>query len=175
MFGELAVIAGQRAEDGMPARLSMGLRRAPYALANSAKIAELIQTPANTLAVRGPMIPHQVFPPGAERSGYPAFRFGPDGFADTGCTCRIDRETNALVITGSPAGIVSVGGYRFALRDWQTQIERIEAGSTLAALPDGITGHRLAGHASDRAAMRQALTAQGANPLLARAFRDRVA
>ena len=49
-----------------------------------------------------------------------------------------------------------------------------------AQVPDGAflldvrePGEWLAGHAPDRAEIREALTAQGANPLVVRAFRDR--
>ena len=46
-------------------------------------------------------------------------------------------------------------------------------GSTLAALPDGLSGHRLAGVAADRAAVRRLLAEQGVNPLVVSAFRER--
>jgi hypothetical protein len=39
--------------------------------------------------------------------------------------------------------------------------------------PDGLAGHRLAGVASDRNAVRRMLTDQGANPLIVDAFRER--
>jgi hypothetical protein len=69
--------------------------------------------------------------------------------------------------------MVSVGGYRFALRTLQDLIARIEDGSTLAALPDMLAGHRLAGSGADRDAICDALLAHGANPLLVAAFRAR--
>ena len=52
-------------------------------------------------------------------------------------------------------------------------VARANGAGTLAALPDAFAGYRLAGHAADRAKVREALTAQGANPLVVRAFRDR--
>ena len=47
---------------------------------------------------------------------------------DTGYACRVDSVTKAMVVTGPPAGIVSIGGYRFSLRELQDT----SAGSTLA-------------------------------------------
>ncbi len=78
-----------------------------------------------------------------------------------------------LTIDGPPAGIVSVGGYRFSLRALQEFVGGIEGGSTLTALPDVLAGHRLAGSSRDRDALCDALLAQGANPLLVAAFRAR--
>ena len=36
---------------------------------------------------------------------------------DTGYTCRVDSVTEAIVVTGPPSGMISVGGYRFPLQD----------------------------------------------------------
>ena len=55
----------------------------------------------------------------------------------------------------------------------QELVGGIEDGSTLAALPDMLAGHRLAGSGSDRDAICDALLAHGANPLLVAAFRAR--
>jgi acyl-CoA synthetase (AMP-forming)/AMP-acid ligase II len=91
---------------------------------------------------------------------------------DTLHPCRIDRAAGLLTIDGPPAGLVSVGGYRFALRALQDLVGGAEDG-TLAALPDMLAGHRLAGAGADRNAICDALTAKGANPLLIAAFRAR--
>jgi hypothetical protein len=103
-------------------------------------------------------------------------RIAPDGMVNTGFTCRIEHtgDREALVVTGPPAGLVSVGGYRFGMRDLQELVAGADRMSTLAALPDMLTGHRLAGHSADRDAIRHALAATGANPLVVRAFRDRL-
>jgi hypothetical protein len=68
---------------------------------------------------------------------------------------------------------VSVGGYRFLTRDLEGAIAEIDAAATLAALPDAMTGHRLAGSAVDPTGIRQALAGRGLNPLLVNAFRGR--
>jgi hypothetical protein len=43
----------------------------------------------------------------------------------------------------------------------------------LTALPDRLSGHRLAGRAQDNARARDALSELGLNPLMVEAFRDR--
>ena len=78
-----------------------------------------------------------------------------------------------MIVSGPPAGLVSVGGYRFAWRDLQDLLAELGDGATLAALPDRLAGHRLAGIAADRERLREALAARGVNPLLLAAFRDR--
>ena len=77
------------------------------------------------------------------------------------------------MVTGPPAGLVSVGGYRFCMRDIQDVVAQADKEASVAAFPDAFAGHRLAGHSRDRAAMRQTLAAIGLNPLIVRAFRDR--
>jgi hypothetical protein len=77
------------------------------------------------------------------------------------------------VVTGPPAGLFSIGGYRFAMRDVQKVVSQADKEANVAALPDTFAGHRLAGHSRDRAAVRHTLDAVGLNPLIVRAFRDR--
>jgi hypothetical protein len=173
IFGEAALIAGRRGADGKPAPLPLGSILAPRGKADATAIAELIHTDTGTLAVRGPMVPHHSFPPGIERFGLPYCRIGPGGLVDTGYTCRIDPRSNAIIVTGVPAGIVSVGGYRFPLRKLQDVVRRIDETATLGAMPDPLIGQRLAGHAADRATMQAALNAAGVNPLVVAAFRER--
>ena len=77
------------------------------------------------------------------------------------------------MVTGPPAGIVSVGGYRFPLHDLQEIAGRDRQRRNLAALPDPLVGQRLIGNAADRDTMQAALDAVGVNPLVVAAFRDR--
>jgi hypothetical protein len=170
IFGEAALVASRRGADGKPAPLPHGRVVAPHGRADAITVAELTRSDAGTLTVRGPMVPHHAFPPGIERSGLPYFRIGHGGLVDTGYACRIDPLGNALVLTGAPAGVVSVGGYRFPLRNLQDVIRRIDPDATLGALPAPLIGQRLAGHAADRATMQAALTAVGVNPLVVAAF-----
>jgi hypothetical protein len=171
VFGEIGLVALRRT-GGKPAAVPTGRLALPRGAAQSVHVLNLARTPAGTLALSGPMVPRAPFPPGAERGGAPKLKIN-DGAIDTGYACRMDRETRMLTIDGPPAGIVSVGGYRFSLRALQEFVGGIEGGSTLTALPDVLAGHRLAGSSRDRDALCDALLAQGANPLLVAAFRAR--
>ncbi len=95
------------------------------------------------------------------------------GVVDTGYPCKLERVSNTLTVDGPQPGIVNVGGYHFRMRDLQDLIASIEDGSSLAAFPDPLAGHRLAGIGEDREAICQALLSYGANPLLVAAFRAR--
>jgi sirohydrochlorin ferrochelatase len=119
------------------------------------------------------MVPRHPFPPGIERSDQPHFAIGRDGLVDTGYGCRVDTMSNTVTVTAAPAGIVSVGGYRFPLCGLLETIGRIDDRATLAALPDALTGQRLVGNAGDPAAMQAALDAVGVNPLVVAAFAER--
>ncbi|MEA2875015.1 MAG: hypothetical protein QOF14_211 [Hyphomicrobiales bacterium] len=171
VFGEIGLIPVRRAADGKPCPIPNGRVVLPRGAAQGIHVLSVARTPGGTLALAGPMVPHAPFPPGAERSG-PRLKIA-EGAIDTGYACRADRETKMLTVDGPPAGIVSVGGYRFALRAAQDLLAGIEDGSTLAALPDLLAGHRLAGAGADRDAICDALLAHGANPLLVAAFRAR--
>jgi len=94
-------------------------------------------------------------------------------YADTDYAARIDRSTGAICITAPPSGIMAVGGYRFLSQDLQEWARRLGQGALLTALPDRLSGHRLAGRAQDNARAREALNELGLNPLMVEAFRDR--
>jgi hypothetical protein len=172
VFGELGLVALQRGAGGKPSALPTGRITAPRGAAQGMPVINLARSSAGTLALSGPMVPKAPFPPGAERGHGPKLKIT-DAAIDTGYACKVDRETKLLTVDGPPAGIVSVGGYRFGLRAMQELVGGIEDGSTLAALPDILAGHRLAGSGSDRDAICDALLAHGANPLLVAAFRAR--
>ncbi len=173
IFGETALVASRRGGDRRPRPFPLGPIRAPRDSESGAVVAELVRTPAGTIAFRGPMVPHHTFPPGIERSGLPYFKIASNGLVDTGYACRPDSTGDAVAITGAPAGIVGVGGYRFALRDLQEVVSRIDAAATLAVLPDAVVGQRLIGNAADRGTMQAVLATVGVNPLVVAAFRDR--
>jgi hypothetical protein len=172
VFGETGLIAARREAAGKPAAMPPGRLVLPRGAAQGIHVLNVARSPTGTVVLSGPMVPHAMFPPGAERGVAPRLKMT-DGAIDTGYTCRLDRDTKLLTIDGPPAGIISVGGYRFALRALQDLIAGIEDGSTLAALPDLLSGHRLAGAGADRDAICDALLAHGANPLLVAAFRAR--
>jgi acyl-CoA synthetase (AMP-forming)/AMP-acid ligase II len=165
-FGEIGLIAKRRAADGAPLAITMGPNGAGSAI-------EVGRTASGTLALRGPMVPRHAFPPGAERGDVRRLKIGDDGFVDTGYASRLDRTSNTVIIDAPPAGVVGVGGYRFALRELQDLLARVDGAGSLAALPDLLGEQRLAGIATDRAAVRGALAGLGANPLFIGAFRER--
>jgi hypothetical protein len=173
IFGEAGLLAARRGAGGRAAPIAFGPVMAPRGSSGAVLVAELAGTPANTVALRGPMVPRHAFPPGIERSGLPHFNIERSGLVDTGYTCRVDSASKAMVVTGPPLGIVSVGGYRFALQELQEAVGRIDSDATLVALPDPVIGQRLIGNAEQRDIMRSALAAVGVNPLVAAAFRDR--
>jgi hypothetical protein len=97
----------------------------------------------------------------------------PRDFVDTEFAARVDRSTGAICITAPPSGVMAVGGYRFLSQDLQQWAKRLGQGALLTALPDRLSGHRLAGRAQDNARAREALSELGLNPLMVEAFRDR--
>jgi hypothetical protein len=172
IFGEAGLIAARRGATGRPAPIPFGPIVAPRGSPGAVIVAELARTAAGTVALRGPMVPRHAFPPGIERSGLPHFAIDRLGLVDTGYTCRVDPATRAMVVTGPPSGIVSVGGYRFPLQELQQAVGRIDGAATLAALPDPVIGQRLVGNAPKPDVVQAALTAVGVNPLVAAAFRQ---
>jgi hypothetical protein len=170
VFGESGLVAGRRDANGRPAPLRLGPVTAPPAGAEAVVVLELAQTEANGLAMRGPMVPHHIFPPGIDRSSLPYFKIGRGGLVDSGYRCRVDAATNTLVLDDPPA--TTVGGYRFPLHDLQDVVGRVDGGAKLTAVPDAMTGQRLIGRAADRATVRAALNAVGVNPLVVAAFAD---
>ena len=67
---------------------------------------------------------------------------------------------------------MAVGGYRFLSQDLSEWARRLGQGALLTALPDRLSGYRLAGRAKDNAKAREALAELGLNPLMVEAFRD---
>jgi AMP-binding enzyme len=173
LFGEIGLIAARRGPDGRPAPIPLGPIFAPREAEGALTVAEAAATPNGTLALRGPMIPAAAFPPGAERTSLPRFTVAADGFVDTGYAGAVDRDTGAMVVSGPPAGLVSFGGYRFAVRELTAIINSLDPSGTLAVRPDALAGHRLAGTATNHEAIRMALRGIGANPLLVKAFGGR--
>ena len=162
-FGEIGLLASRRGAAGLPVPLPLGQVTAPRGGAGA--VVETSRSHSGTLALRGLMVPAHAFPPGAAQAAEP------DGFRDTGFTCRLDHD--GLIVTGPPGGLATVGGYRFHQQEIEAELATIDPAATLVALPHGMLGHRLAGSAPDRQAMVAALQARGANPLLTHAFRPR--
>jgi hypothetical protein len=172
LFGEAGLFGARRAADGAPALIRPGQQGAPREVPGSSIAGEIFLTPKGTLALRGPMVTPQPYapppPPSDSLVAQP-----PRDFVDTEYAARLDRTTGAICITAPPSGIMAVGGYRFLSGDLQEWARRLGQGALLTALPDRLSGHRLAGRAQDNARAREALAELGLNPLMVEAFRDR--
>jgi hypothetical protein len=173
LFGEAGLFGARRtAADGAPAAVRPGPHSAPREVPGSSISGEIFLTPKGTLALRGPMIsvaPYAPPPPPPDS----LIAHPPRDFVDTDYAARIDRSTGAICITAPPTGIMAVGGYRFLSGDLQEWARRLGQGALLTALPDRLSGHRLAGRAQDNGRAREALAELGLNPLMVEAFRDR--
>jgi hypothetical protein len=173
LFGEIGLIAARREPDGKAAPIPLGPLLAPRGGDGAITVGEAAATPNGTLALRGPMVPSRAFPPGVERTSLPRFKAAADGFVDTGSACEAGRDPGAVVVSGPPAGLMSFGGYRFAVGELAGIINGLDPTGTLAVRPDALVGHRLAGTAASHEAIRMALRGIGANPLLVEAFSAR--
>ena len=173
LFGEAGLFGACRAADGAPASIQPGPHGAPRDVTGSSIAGETLITPKGTLALRGPMVATAAYAPVAP-SNESLVAQPPRDHVDTEYAARLDRSTGAICITAPPSGIMAVGGYRFLSQDLQEWSRRLGQGALLTALPDRLSGHRLAGRAQDNARAREALVELGLNPLMVEAFRDRI-
>lgn len=169
-FGEIGVIATHRTADGLPADIPLGAIGARHIVGAGI---EATRGKHGTLALRGAMVPTHAYPPSAAIG--PGATLAPDdaGFVDTGFTCRLDTAAQSLTVTGPPGGITAIGGYRFLVSEIEAQVATVDPAATLLALPGGLLAQHLAGSAPDIARVHAGLLANGANPLIAGAFRRR--
>ncbi len=172
LFGEAGLFGARRAADGAPAPIMPGPHGAPRGVAGATIAGETLITPKGTLGLRGPMVAAVAYAPPAPPSDALAAA-APRDYVDTDYAARLDRSTGAICITAPPSGIMAVGGYRFLSQDLQEWTKRLGQGALLTALPDRLSGYRLAGRAHDNARARGALAELGLNPLMVEAFRDR--
>lgn len=172
VFGEAGLFGARRGDDGAAADIMPGPYGAPRDDAQSPIAGETLLTDAGTLALRGSMVPLAAYAAAARNE----FRHdtSPVTYVDTGYAARLDRASGAICITAPPPGIMAVGGYRFQADELQAWAKRLGDGAMLTALPDKLSGHRLAGRANDNARARGALAELGLNPLMVEAFRDRI-
>jgi hypothetical protein len=172
LFGEAGLFSARRGADGAPVPILPGPHGAPREVPGSSIAGEIFITPRGTLALRGPMVTPQAYAPPAPPNDT-LIAQPPRDYVDTEYAARLDRSTGAICITAPPSGIMAVGGYRFLSQDLQEWAKRLGQGALLTALPDRLSGYRLAGRAQDNARAREALTELGLNPLMVEAFRDR--
>ena len=172
LFGEAGLFGARRGADGAPAPILPGPHGAPRDVAGSSVAGETLITPKGTLGLRGPMVTVAAYAPPATASDS-LIAAPPRDYVDTEYAARLDRATGAIFITAPPSGTMAVGGYRFLALDLQEWAKRLGQGALLTALPDRLSGYRLAGRAQDNARAREALAGLGLNPLMVEAFRDR--
>jgi hypothetical protein len=172
LFGEAGLFGARRAADGAPAPIMPGPHGAPREGPGSSIAGEILLTPSGTLALRGPMVTPAAYAPAPPPSDSLTVH-SPRDYVDTDYAARLDRSTGAICITAPPSAVLAVGGYRFLSEDLQEWSKRLGQGALLTALPDRLSGHRLAGRAQDNARAREALAELGLNPLMVEAFRDR--
>ena len=172
LFGEAGLFGARRGADGAPAPILPGPHGAPRDVAGSSVAGETLITPKGTLGLRGPMVTVAAYAPPAAASDS-LIAAPPRDYVDTEYAARLDRATGAIFITAPPSGTMAVGGYRFLALDLQEWAKRLGQGALLTALPDRLSGYRLAGRAQDNARAREALAGLGLNPLMVEAFRDR--
>ncbi len=167
-FGEIGFVASARHAAGVPANLPRGVTGS---FEPAGRAIETLRIKSGTLGLRGAMVPGHVFPPGSGHGGEPCLKIGEGGFIDTGFTCRPDPGNESLIVTGPPGGMAVIGGYRFRTRDLESQVALADPTATVVALPAGVMVQRLAGSAIDKTMIRARLRKNGANPLIAGAFR----
>jgi hypothetical protein len=172
LFGEAGLFGACRTADGAPVPILPGPHGAPRAVPGSSIAGEIFLTPRGTLALRGPMVAAAAYAPAPPPSDSLVAQ-PPRDHVDTDYAARLDRSTGAICITAPPSGIMAVGGYRFLSQDLQEWATRLGQGALLTALPDRLSGYRLAGRAQDNTRAREALSELGLNPLMVEAFRDR--
>jgi hypothetical protein len=172
LFGEAGLFGARRGPDGTPARIQPGPHGAPRDVPGSSVAGETLITSKGTLGLRGPMVTIAAYAPPAP-VGDTLIAPPPRDYVDTEFAARLDRATGAILVTAPPSGTMAVGGYRFLAQDLQEWAKRLGQGALLTALPDRLSGYRLAGRAQDNARAREALAGLGLNPLMVEAFRDR--
>jgi AMP-binding enzyme len=171
-FGELALLGVPRNADGRTRPIAAGKIMAPQGSDQGLMVAETARSGDGTLVVRGSMVPRHAFPPGAERQSTGRLKADTAGFVDTGYSCRHDPETRTFELTAPPPGVVTVGGCRFVLSDLEKLVRQVHDDAAMAALPDSLSGHRLAGIAEKHIDMQKGLYNLGANALVIDAFQQ---
>lgn len=166
LFGEMGLFALNRQDDGAAAPVTLTHH-------DAARAGELLLTPKGTLGLRGPMVALAAYrPPARPDTAVTKPEPGVD-YVDTGYPAKRANQDGHIALTGTPAGIANVGGYRFREDDLEQWARRLAPGTVMMALPDPINGFRLAGRSSENARARGALAELGLNPLMTEAFRQR--
>jgi AMP-binding enzyme len=172
-FGETGLFAAMRGVGGRPVGIRPGASPRPHRNPKALVLIEAAATPAGTVALRGPMVPLHPFPSAVDGGAAPRPPADANGFVDTFYPCRFAPGAGTITVTGPPAGIASVGGYRFVVARLQEAVSQIDPAAMIAAFPDALTGQRIAGIAPRREALQDELARLGLSPLVVNAFRPR--
>ncbi|MBL8569621.1 MAG: acyl--CoA ligase [Phreatobacter sp.] len=143
----------------------------PLGAEHDGQSATLIETRISAegaLMMRGAMVPLNAFPPGAEHGRPPYWFTDADGFRDTGVPATAGPTPKTMLLAGDAAGVVAVGGRRFAESDLHAAYA--EAGGEIAPVvrADPLLGQRVAGVIGDGRAvvgLSQRLAETGVTPL----------
>ena len=145
LFGEAGLFGARRsAEDGAPAPIKPGPHGAPREVPGSSIAGEILLTPKGTLGLRGPMVPVAAYAPPPPPEQLPdraaAARLCRHRICGAARSC--DRRNQHHL-----AAVRHHGGRRLPLprQDLQEWARRLGQGALLTALPDRLSGHRLAG------------------------------
>ena len=163
-FGEAGLLAETRPANG---------HAAPWPTGNiviaenghDVTLGRVVQTSTGTLGLGGLLAAPPLRPYDPEAGETPDIEAD---VVDTGYSCRLADQT--LSLTAPPAGLINVGGYRFAMHDLQLRVREIDSSGVIAAFPHAVSGYRLAGHAANSEVVRAELEECGLNPLINHAF-----
>lgn len=166
LFAEMGLFALNRQNDGAAAPVTLTHH-------DAARAGELLLTPKGTLGLRGPMVTLAAYRPLPKADASLMTAEPSVDYVDTGYPAKREGQNGQITLTGTPAGIANVGGYRFREDDLEQWARRLAPGTVMMALPDPMNGFRLAGRSSENARARGALAELGLNPLMTEAFRQR--
>jgi len=166
LFAEMGLFALNRQNDGAAAPVTLTHQ-------DAARAGELLLTPKGTLGLRGPMVTLAAYRPLPKADASLMTAEPSVDYVDTGYPAKREGQNGQITLTGTPAGIANVGGYRFREDDLEQWARRLAPGTVMMALPDPMNGFRLAGRSSENARARGALAELGLNPLMTEAFRQR--
>jgi hypothetical protein len=156
-FGELGLVYAARPRGEAPAPLRSGAAL------------RLSRNDDGVLALSGAMLPSGDLAPATPADDMPRLdrRFG--GVVATGYRCRFEPRDESVTVTAPPPDLVGIGGYRLARSEIETTAS-LFGDTTIAVLPNALTGHRLAGAAEDGETVAALLAEQGTHALIAGAF-----
>ena len=174
LFGEAGLFGARRAADGAPApdpagtawraARSSGLVDRRRNLADAEGDAGLAGTDGCAVRPMRPPPPRKRLSDGASRRAILSIPTMPRGSTVRPARSALPRRPRASWRSAA------TGSCRRTCRNGR---RRLGQGALLTALPDRLSGHRLAGRAQDNARAREALAELGLNPLMVEAFRDR--